>query len=165
MLDADFCSSLAWIDRLDILEQLYGGHMIVLEEVEIELQRVPHLARRLQTCIMKKSVKLVFMWVNSPEALEYSKMIDSGRYGSGEAACMAYLKYHPGTLGSNNLKDVKQFCVDNNKCLITTAGSLHDAMQRQILTEAEIERLWAEMLCKKQKLPTRTFSQYLRELE
>jgi len=163
-LDTDFCSNLAWVDRLDILERLYGGNMIVLEEVEIELQRVPHLGRRLQMCIMKESVKRAYLRVGSPEALEYARMIDSGRYGRGEAACMAYLKYNPGTLGSNNLRDVRQFCIDNNKCLITTADCLYEAMQQQILSKDQIEKLWADM-AKKRKLPARSFSEFVSKLE
>ena len=51
ILDADFISSFAWVDRLDILEGLYSKRMIILDEVLEELSRVPHLADRVELSI------------------------------------------------------------------------------------------------------------------
>ena len=44
LLDADFVSSFAWVDRMDIIEGLYSKRMVVLEEVMLELERTRHLA-------------------------------------------------------------------------------------------------------------------------
>lgn len=57
ILDADFISSFAWVNRLDILEGLYSKRMIILEEVLEELSRVPHLAPRVKLSISDGQIK------------------------------------------------------------------------------------------------------------
>jgi predicted nucleic acid-binding protein len=69
ILDADFLSSFAWINRLDILENLYSKRMIVLEEVLEELRRVPHLASRVELSIRNGHIRSEAMFADSPEAL------------------------------------------------------------------------------------------------
>ena len=161
ILDADFISSFAWVDRLDILEGLYSQRMIILEEVMEELERVPHLAARVKVCIRNGHVKRETMFADSPEALQLAKYLEIGKYGSGEAACMAYLTQHDGILGSNNLSDVKYFCIKNKKRLLTTADVMFQAYKTKIISLGEADTIWADMLSKKRKLPTPSFSEYM----
>jgi len=161
ILDADFLSSFAWVNRLDILEGLYSKRMIVLEEVLEELSRVPHLAARVEILIKNGHIKSDSMYAATPEALLLAKFIDEGRYGMGEASCMAYLTYHDGILGSNNLADVKDFCIKYNKCLLTTTDVLYQAYSAGCINLNEADKIWAGMLSKKQKLPTSSFSAYV----
>ena len=74
------------------------------------------------------------MFADSPEALQLGKLLETGKYGSGGAACMAYLTQHDGILGSNNLSDVKAFCIQNNKCLLTTANVMHQAYKAGLIS-------------------------------
>ena len=69
ILDSDFLSSFAWVNRLDILEDLYSKRMIVLEEVLEELRRVPHLASKVELSIKKGHIRSAAMLADSPEAL------------------------------------------------------------------------------------------------
>ncbi len=161
VLDTDFISSFAWIDRLDILEKMYANNMIVIDEVMFELRRVQHLYDRLGKCIARGSIKRHFVLASDPEAQYLAHMLDSGKYGTGESVCMAYLKYNQGTLGSNNLKDVKDFCVRNDIKLITTADVICEACNRDIVDDVEAETIWSQMLSKKRKLPAQSFSEYL----
>ena len=165
VLDADFLSSFAWVGRLDILERLYGEGMILLDEVMNELDRVPHIAKSVQLLIGRGSTKPVSILADAPEALELAKLLDAGRYGSGEAACMAYLKCNDGTLGSNNLSDVKAFCIENEKRLLTTADVLHEAYETGLVGLQEADEIWSKMLSKKRKLPAASFSDYLSGLK
>lgn len=161
VLDADFLSSFSWVNRLDILEGLYSKRMIVLEEVLVELRRVPHLVSKVQQSIRNGHIRSETMFADSPEALQLAKFIDEGRYGMGEASCMAYLTYHEGILGSNNLADVKFFCDHNNKCLLTTAAVLYKAYNTGYINLDEADKIWDAMLSKKQKLPASSFSAYV----
>lgn len=161
VLDADFLSSFAWVKRLDILEVLYSGRMVVLEEVLEELRRVPHLASRVESSIKRGHIRTETMLANSPEALRLATLLDSGRYGSGEASCMAYLIEHDGILASNNLSDVKAFCRSNRKGLLTTANALYRAYRIGQINLEEADEIWTSMLSKKQKLPASSFRDYL----
>lgn len=161
ILDADFISSFAWVNRLDILESLYSKRMVILDEVLVELNRVPHLAARVEISVRNEHIKCVSMFADSPEALQLGKLLETGKYGSGEAACMAYLTQHDGILGSNNLSDVKAFCIQNNKCLLTTADVMHQAYKAGLIGLDEANTIWGDMISKKRKLPTSSFSEYL----
>jgi len=165
ILDSDFLSSFAWVNRLDILEGLYSKRMIVLEEVLVELRRVPHLASKVELSIKKGHIRSEAMLADSPEALQLAKFLDLGRYGTGEASCMAYLTQHDGILGSNNLSDVKAFCNKNKKRLLTTAKVLHQAYKIGQINLGEADEIWAGMLSKKQKLPASSFTEYLSAIE
>jgi len=150
---------------MDILEGLYSGQMIVLEEVMEELKRVQHLASRVELSIRNGHIRSETMLANSPEALELAKLLEPGRYGTGEASCMAYLTQHDGILGSNNLSDVKDFCTQNKKPLLTTADVLHHAYKTGQIKLDEADEIWAGMLSKRRKLPTSSFTEYLQDVE
>lgn len=165
ILDADFLSSFAWVNRLDILEGLHSKRMIVLEEVLEELRRVPHLASRVELSIRNGHIMSEAMFADSPEALQLAKFLETGRYGTGEASCMAYLTQHDGILGSNNLSDVKAFCIQNKKHLLTTADVLHQAYKTGHINLDEADKTWADMLSRKRKLPASSFSEYKSAME
>lgn len=161
LLDTDFVSSFAWVDRLDIIEGLYSKRMVVLEEVMEELDRVRHLADRVCFSVMKGHMRRVDMLSDSPEAGDYVRLHDSGRFGSGEAACMAYLLHHDGVLASNNLRDVKAFCAGHGFPLFTTADVLVRACRDGCLGVEDAEVVWQKMLTRRCRLPKATFCEYV----
>lgn len=161
ILDADFLSSFAWVNRLDILEGLYSKRMVILEEVLEELSRVPHLASRVKLSISNGHIKCEAMFADSLEALQLARFLEAGRYGTGEAVCMAYLTQHDGILGSNNLSDVKAFCVQNKKGLLTTADVMHQAYESGLIGLVEADKIWSDMISKRRKLPASSFSGYI----
>ena len=161
ILDADFLSSFAWVNRLDILEGLYSKRMIILEEVLEELSRVPHLASKVKLSIGNGHIKCETMFADSPEALQLAKFLETSRYGTGEASCMAYLTQHDGILGSNNLSDVNAFCIQNNKRLLTTADVMYQAYEKSLISLEEADKIWTDMLSKRRKLPAPSFSEYM----
>ena len=165
VLDSDFLSSFAWVKRLDILEALYSGRMVVLEEVLDELRRVPHLASRIESSVKKGHIRLETMLANSPEALRLATLLDSGRYGSGEASCMAYLTERDGILASNNVTDVEEFCIKYGRRLLTTADVLCQAYETGIVDLTKTNEIWVCMLSKRRKLPASSFTEYLSAIQ
>lgn len=161
VLDCDVLSSFAWVNRLDILERLYAKNMIVLEEVIDELSEIAHIAKRVDSLIKGGAIRLVSIPANAPEALELARLLDSDRYGRGEAACLAYLKYNFGSLASNNLADVKVVCSDKNICLLTVPDIINHGYETNVITEEEANEVWIEMIKKKRKLPTNSFYDFL----
>ena len=160
VVDTDFLSSFAWIRRLDILENLFRVKMIILEQVHTEIARVPHLCTQVEQCIQNGAILPVTIYADAPEAIELARYLDEGRYGQGEAACMAYLKHNEGTMGSNNLSDVGHFCSTNQKSLICSSDCLVYALKSRLLDLQTCESIWQRML-KHQMLPAATFAEYL----
>ena len=83
LLDTDFLSSFAWVDRMDIIESRYSGRMVVPEEVMTELDRVPHLA----SCVRQSTLLIVIGAVGLAAAASIHAVtglsqttVDSGGY-------------------------------------------------------------------------------------
>lgn len=161
ILDCDVLSSFACTNRLDILERLYPKNMIVLEEVIDELGKIDYMAKKVDSCIKRGSIRLVSILANAPEALELSRLLRSDRYGRGEAACLAYLKYNFGSLASNNLSDVRVVCSEKNICLLTVPDIIKCGYETNVITVEEANKLWIKMIKKKRKLPTNSFYEFL----
>ena len=161
LLDTDFVSSFAWVDRMDIIEALYSGTMILLGEVMAELERTRHLADVVALSVAHGHIRQVEMLSDSAEALQYVRFHESGRYGSGEATCLAYIVYRGGILASNNLSDVKRFCVKNRIPLLTTPDVLVHVYEEGRLTLDETDVVWREMVARRRRLPAKSFAEYL----
>ena len=70
-------------------------------------------------------------------------------------------KQREGTLASNNLRDIRPYVEKYEISHITTGDILIDAMDAGIITEAEGNIIWSDMIRKRRMLPTATFSEYL----
>jgi hypothetical protein len=160
VLDTDFLSCFAWAKRLDILEKLFPAKMIILEQVLTEISRVSSLSTQVQQCIKKGTILPLVIYADAPEAIELARYLEEGRYGQGESACMAYLKHNVGTMGSNNLRDVAEFCSVNHKKLLCTDECLCFALESKVLNIRQCESIWQLMLAKRNTLPTATFSEF-----
>lgn len=55
--------------------------------------------------------------------------------GKGESACMIYCRYNHDVLGSSNLRDIKEYCMQNNITYLTTLDFLYYAYRRKKMTE------------------------------
>ncbi len=65
---------------------------------------------------------------------------------------MAYVKFNGGTVSSNNMRDVLDYCIRNSLPLIGTSGIIYDAINKGILTLPEANTIWANMLRKGRQL-------------
>ena len=81
--------------------------------------------------------------------------------GRGEAAGIAMAKQRNGTLASNNLRDILPYVEKYDISHITTGDILIEAMEAGIISEAEGNTIWSDMIRKRRLLPTATFSEYL----
>ena len=102
VLDTDVISSFAWVERFDIIIELYSPDVIILDVVKDELIKVKHLFNIVNKYIESEDIELIKLDINADEGLEYGRLLkDIWTVGKGEAACMAYCRYHNCILGSN----------------------------------------------------------------
>ena len=71
------------------------------------------------------------------------------------------VKQRGGTLASNNLRDVRAYVEKYSLRHITTGDILREALEADLITIAEGDALWAEMIRKRRMLPAATFTEYL----
>lgn len=164
--DTDCLSAFLWVREESILARLYAGRIILPTQVYNELQRVPHLLARVDTLRNNGDLSVESMEAGSVEYNDYLQMTSSPEagfriIGRGEAAGIAMAKQRNGTLASNNLRDIRPYVEKYKISHITTGDILIEAMDAGIITEAEGNTIWADMIRKRRMLPTTTFSEYL----
>lgn len=103
-----------------------------------------------------------FLWVHGESILIATP--DSGMriIGKGEAAAIAMVKERGGTIASNNLKDVSSYVEKYGLEHITTGDILMQAMRSGIISEADGNDIWTNMIRKRRMLPTATFADYIK---
>ena len=164
--DTDCLSAFLWVREESILARLYAGNIILPAQVYNELQRVPHLLARVDALKDNGYLAVESMEAGSEEYNDYLQMTSSPEagmriIGSGEAAGIAMAKQRGGTLASNNLRDIRPYVEKYEISHITTGDILIEAMDAGIITEAEGNTIWSDMIRKRRMLPTTTFSEYL----
>lgn len=83
--------------------------------------------------------------------------------GRGEAAGIALAKQYNGILASNNYKDIASYIDEYGLKHIDTGHILIEALEKNIITEAEGNTIWQKMIDKNRKLPEISFSAYLKK--
>ncbi len=83
--------------------------------------------------------------------------------GRGEAAGIALAKQYNGILASNNYRDIATYIEKYNLKYIDTGHILLEALNQNLITEAEVNQIWQKMLAKNRKLPEATFTDYLKK--
>ncbi len=164
--DTDCLSAFLWVREESILARLYAGRIILPAQVYHELQKVPHLLARVDTLKNNGYLSVESMEAGSEEYTDYLQMTTAPEegmriIGRGEAAGIAMAKQRAGTLASNNLRDIRPYVEKYDISHVTTGDILIEAMDAGIITEAEGNAIWSDMIRKRRMLPTTTFSEYL----
>jgi predicted nucleic acid-binding protein len=164
--DNDCISAFLWVKSEHYLVTLYPGKIIVPRQVYNEISLVPPLKARLDAQVTAGNIVICSIASGSPEEALYNKFAykpDAGHViiGKGEAAAIALASAKNGIVASNNLKDVAVYVTELGLQHITTGDILVEAYNRSIITEADANILWQNMLAKKRKLGAASFPDYL----
>lgn len=93
---------------------------------------------------------------------EYAKLTHpkrKKRLGDGEAAVMSYVRFHGGTVASNNLSDVVPYCTQHSIEFISTDDILCTGVNNNRISLAEGTTVWNDMKSKRQALPPYNFDE------
>lgn len=82
------------------------------------------------------------------------------RFGHGESACMIYCRDHRDVLGSSNLKDIKEYCLENDITFLTTIDFLYYAYCRKKLSAQECDEFIRRVVELGSKLPVVDITRY-----
>lgn len=166
--DTDCLSAFLWVRKESVLAHLYNGRIILPMQVYNELEKVPHLKKRVDMLKESGDLRVEDILVATEEFADYLQMTtkpESGMriIGKGEAAGIAMAKHRKGILASNNLRDILPYVEKYSIRHITTGDILKEAMNVGLITEKEGNALWEGMLRKRRMLPAATFSEYLKK--
>lgn len=101
--------------------------------------------------LLLKNITYVEFAPQKEMAKEYALLVK--RFGKGESACMAYCKYTNNVVGSSNLRDIKDYCAQNNITYLTTCDFLYYAWRRQKMNIEEINNFINTVKERGSKLP------------
>lgn len=171
--DTDCISAFLWVDETSIVTKLYGNNVMIPKQVYNELSACTGvgvvLKQRIDLMIKNGEASIVDMESDSSEYSLFSSLainVPEGQkvIGKGEAACIALAKERNGILASNNLYDIKIYIEKYGLKHTTTADILVDAYDNKLLSEDEIEKVWADMLARRRQIGAKTFSDYLTQV-
>ena len=169
IFDTDCLSAFLWVNQQSLLVQLYPGQIVIPSEVlaELSFPGIAHLKARINLMIKNKDVKLASIQTGTEEYQLYRKMTAKPELGhviigKGEAAAIALAKVQNGVVASNNLRDVTVYVSEMGLQLKTTGEILKDALDTCLITEADGNKLWQDMLQKRRKLGYPSFTDFLK---
>jgi hypothetical protein len=82
--------------------------------------------------------------------------------GSGEAAAIVLTRQYNGILGSNNMRDILPYIQLFNLQHRTSADIMVEALEQRLISEGQGNAIWRDMLQRNRKLPTVTFTLFLK---
>ena len=141
---------------------------MIPEAVYTELSNpsIIHLKARVDTLLADNSARVEIIETDTAEYTLYRKLIsdpDPGHaiIGNGEAAAIALAKERGGVLASNNMRDIAVYVKEFGLQHVTTGEILKEALEKGLITEDAGNLLWQDMLKKRRRLGSPTFSDYL----
>ncbi len=82
-------------------------------------------------------------------------------FGHGESACMIYCREHRDVLGNSNLKDIKDYCLQNGITFLTTLDFLYYAfLPEEAFSAEECNEFIAKVIASGSKLPEVDITRY-----
>ena len=169
--DTDCLSAFLWINDTNIIEVLYGGNIVLPDQVYLELSNphVPHLKTRADALISKNLASVKSIDVGTDEYQLYRNLTKGNKsnkaIGKGEAAGIALAATYKGVLASNNYRDIAPYIEKYGLRHVDTGMILSEALGKKLITEDEGNSIWQKMLNRNRKLPANSFSDYLKSKE
>ncbi|WP_080797619.1 hypothetical protein [Arabiibacter massiliensis] len=166
--DTDCLSAFLWTDQGSIVTRLYPGRVVVPQSVLDELSRVtaPAFKERVAALTASTDVEVRDIDLSSPAFPLYRQMTSRPKpgfkvVGRGEAAAMALAVVHQGVVASNNFRDTAAYIRAFNLKYKTTGSILVEAYENGLVSEAEANAIWADMLSEGRWIGARSFTEFL----
>ena len=152
VLDADVIIHFSEGESLGLLPQIFDEcEYIVLDYVYDEVRR-KEVREQLQKQIeWFRNIRLVEFAPTGEMMHDYARLLRDR--GKGESACLTYCMYNHDVIGSSNLMDIKDFCVEHGIAYLTTCDFLYYAWLRGKMSETEVVTFMENVKNKGSKLP------------
>lgn len=166
-LDTDCLSTFLCVGQENLVLQLYAGRIGIPQQVYVELKKVRFMKYAVDALIKANRVVLYQITASTDAGNLYLKLTaqpDRGfkMIGSGEAAAIVLTREYNGILGSNNMRDILPYIRLFNLQHRTSADIMTEAVEHHLISEGQGNAIWRDMLQRNRKLPTETFTEFLK---
>lgn len=159
LLDADVIIHFYKGDQILLLTKLYPGRLHILDAVIKELSGVPASRDMINNFLKFGIAKRIDFPIDPQIRREYATLIR--KFGPGESACLAYVRFKNDILASSNLRDIRAYCEQYEIEYLTTMDFLSEAFYQGFLREADCDEFIDKVILKGSKLPCRTIKEYI----
>lgn len=165
VLDADVIIHFIEAERFSLIFNIFPEYeYLILDIVYNELAKSRNTKNQLDNTLnlfAKRFSKIAF----SPKGesrREFARLTSPMglALGLGESACMVYCRDNSDVLGSSNLKDIKEYCLEYQIPYLTTLDFLYYAYIRHLITKEECEEFIASVRKCGSKLPLTDITRY-----
>ncbi|MCC8115270.1 MAG: hypothetical protein LIP03_15020 [Bacteroidales bacterium] len=153
VLDADVIIHFIKGERLSQLCDIFPEYeYILLDVVYNELKKRPATQAIISNWLnwYKSKITLIRFAPSAECAKEFLRL--RALRGDGESACLAYCRYNQDVIGSSNLKDILDYCIENNITYLTTLDFLYYAYIRKVFTREECNQFISTVKSKGSKI-------------
>jgi len=157
ILDADVIIHFFKAGHLGLLTQIYANKLYLVKDVLTEVFK-GELRNQIENSLRMKLIEELDFSSDMKVLAEYAKL--KRLYGPGESACMAYCKFNDDVLASSNLKDIKEYCEENNIQYLTTLDFLNTAYEKGLLNEADCDYFIYKVKSQGSKLPVNSIKEF-----
>ncbi len=160
VLDADVIIHFVKAGQLSLLLDIFPEYQyiildVVYDEVTVNKATKTQIDNTLK--FLSARIANVTFAPKGESRLEYARLRSTLLLGKGESACMVYCRDNQDVLGSSNLKDIKEYCSQNQITYLTTLDFLYYAYIRKI----EIDAFIKDVRAKGSKLPDTDIEKYV----
>lgn len=157
IVDADVIIHFSKGEQLFLLRQIFPNQLYIVKDVFLEVFK-GNLRTEIENLIKMCLLKELDFSSDMEVVKEYARLKKT--FGPGESACMAYCKFHRDVLASSNLKDIKQYCDENEITYLTTMDFIEAAFETGLLTEDECDTFINNVITKGSRLPFESLAEY-----
>lgn len=158
LLDCDVVIHFLKGGKIMELPTIFPGRFVMLDKVQRELHKRNSNALAIGIFLAAGHIPVFEMPKDERIVKEYlmlKKLMDDG-----EAACLAVAKFQKEYVASSNITQIAAYCTQNGIVYYTTMDLLHEATEKEIMTDAECDQFISEVKNRGSKLPCNTIAAY-----
>ncbi|MGD6845189.1 hypothetical protein ACQCVH_22055 [Bacillus infantis] len=160
VIDTGIVSRYGFTNRFDILEQLFGGDIIIPNDVLTECWQVPKMQTPLDVALKAGWLnQFTIDFVNHVEIISTFGAL-TRQFGPGESAVLSIAKVNGYSVGCDDMRAAARFCKRNSIPLLGSIGVLYQAFDKGIITHSEADLIHNDMInLSKYRSPISSFQQ------
>ena len=170
VIDTDCLSSFLWVEKGFLVPRILKQPIFVPEPVILEISELLRhrqyawVPKQLDELIASGKYQRLQFTLTDPATAEYATLIRPTRgkqLGYGEASVLAYVRFHGGTVASNNLSDIAPYSRKHSIEFISTDDILCIGVKERTIEKGQASELWEAMKAR-QRLPKHDFPEAYR---
>lgn len=160
------------LDTDVVLHFLKGGRLSLLLEIfatECEYVMLNTTYDEIRNKDQRTQIDNHILWLKNLTKVDFKPTGEMRRvyamltsqFGKGESVCMAYCQFEHHVIGSNNTRDIRDYCESNGIAYLTTADFLYYAIKRGLMTQAQADQLIADARAQGSNVPDFDYNKHI----